>query len=206
MPGGMCAFISVIMAGRLSTIVQPKYLMVGAFGVIAIAMYRLTSLTPDVSFQWVAIQRAIQMSAMPFLFVPVTSVSYIGLPPDKSGEASSLINVARNLGGSIGVAGAQTLLARREQFHQSRLTEHANSATEAYGRVAKQVADYFLSTGFSAVEAQRRAVAWIGQTIASQAVLMSYIDIFAVLAVFAICMSPVPLLLRSVKGQQPEET
>jgi DHA2 family multidrug resistance protein len=176
--------------------------MMGAFSVIAIAMYRLTSLTPDVSFEWVAIQRTIQMAAMPFLFIPVTAVSYIGLPPEKSGEASSLINVARNLGGSIGVATAQTLLARREQFHQTRLGEHIHSAAQAYLSSVTKATHYFQTHGFGAADAQRRAVAWIGQTVASQSALLSYIDVFSVLALFAICMSPVPLLLRSAKGGQ----
>jgi DHA2 family multidrug resistance protein len=181
----------------LSTIIPPKYLLIGAFCTIALAMYRLTSLTPDVSFGWVATQRAIQMIAMPFHFVPVTAVSYIGLPPEKSGEASSLINVFRNLGGSIGVATAQTLLARREQFHQARLAEHINSSREIYSDISRQVENYFISHGAVAVDAQHRAIASIGSTIQAQVALLSYIDLFAVLEVFAICMVPVPLLLRT---------
>lgn len=201
MPGGLCAFVSVLLAGRLSTVVPPKYLMTIAFLVIAVAMYRFTALTPQVSFGWVALERAIQMSAMPFLFVPVTAVSYIGLPPDKSGEASSLINVARNLGGSIGVATAQTLLARREQFHQTRLAEHINPTSQAYVAAAKRAASQLTSYGFSAADAQRRAMALIGQTITSQVALLSYIDVFAMLALLAVCMAPIPLLLKSTKGK-----
>jgi DHA2 family multidrug resistance protein len=154
MPGGLCALVAVLAAGRLSTIIHPEYLLIGAFCTIALAMYRLTSLTPDISFDWIATQRAIQMIAMPFLFVPVTAASYIGLPPEKSGEASSLINVFRNLGGSIGVATAQTLLARREQFHQARLAEHINSSGEIYSDVSRQVENYFISHGAVAIDAQ----------------------------------------------------
>ena len=201
MPGGLCALVTVVMAGRLSSVLQPKYLMTGAFCVIAISMYRFTGLTPQVSFGWVAFERAIQMSAMPFLFIPVTAVSYIGLPPDKSGEASSLINVARNLGGSIGVAMAQTLLARREQFHQTRLAEHISSTSQAYVAAAKQLASHFMSYGLGAADAQRRAMAAIGQTITSQVALLSYIDVFAILALLGVCMAPIPLLLQSTKGK-----
>jgi DHA2 family multidrug resistance protein len=201
MPGGLCAFVTVLIAARLSSVVQPKYLMTGAFIAIAIAMYRLTALTPQVSFGWVALERAIQMSAMPFLFVPVTTVSYIGLPPDKSGEASALINVARNLGGSIGVAAAQTILVRREQFHQARLAEHINPTSEAYLSALKRATDHFMAYGMNTVDAQRRAIALVGQTITSQVALLSYIDVFAVLALLAIRMAPIPFLLKTLKGK-----
>jgi DHA2 family multidrug resistance protein len=177
--------------------VQPKYIMIGGFAMIAIAMYRLTGLTPQISFGWMALERSLQMAAMPFLFIPVTAVSYIGLPPDKSGEASSLINVARNLGGSIGVATTQTLLARREQFHQTRLAEHISPSSQAYLAALKQATNHFIATGTGAFDAQRRAVALIGQTIASQVAILSYIDVFFVLGVFTVCMIPIPLLLKS---------
>jgi DHA2 family multidrug resistance protein len=202
MPGGMCAFVSVLLAGRLSGMVQPKYMMMAAFFAIAIGMYRFTALTPQVSFGWVALERAIQMAAMPFLFVPVTAVSYIGLAPNKSGEASSLINVARNLGGSIGVASAQTILARREQFHQTRLSEHISSTSGAYIAAVKQATIHFVSQGMGVVDAQRRAVALIGRTVAGQVALLSYIDVFAVLTVLAVCMVPLPLLLKSTSGKE----
>jgi MFS transporter, DHA2 family, multidrug resistance protein len=202
MPGGLCALVTVVIAGRLSGAVQPKYLMIGGFAMIAIAMYRLTGLTPQVSFGWIALERSLQMAAMPFLFIPVTAVSYIGLPPDKSGEASSLINVARNLGGSIGVATTQTLLARREQFHQTRLAEHISPTSQAYLAAIKQATANFMSHGTGTVDAQRRAVALIGQTITSQVAILSYIDVFFALGVLALCMMPIPLLLKSTTGSR----
>lgn len=58
-PGGLCALVTVVMAGRLSSVLQPKYLMTGAFCVIAISTYRFTGLTPQVSFGWMAFERAI---------------------------------------------------------------------------------------------------------------------------------------------------
>ena len=78
--------------------------MAGALIVIALSLRHFTDLTPDLDFWWFAWARAFQMAALPFLFLAVTSYSYVGLPPGKSGQASALINVARNLGGSIGVS------------------------------------------------------------------------------------------------------
>ncbi len=68
--------------------------------------------------------RIYQMIGLPFLFIPITTASYSNLRPEQTNQASALINVARNLGGSIGVSLATTELAQRSQFHQSRLAEH----------------------------------------------------------------------------------
>ena len=119
------------------------------------------------------------MAALPFLFLTVTSYSYVGLPPGKSGQASALINVARNLGGSIGVSASQTLLAWREQFHQSRLAEDVYPSSLAYARTLRLAAADFAHHGTSTADAQHQAIAWIGQALANQAQLMSYADVFA---------------------------
>ena len=90
-------------------------------------MWYSTSLVPDASFSYFATVRVFQTVGMPFMFIPINSVAYTGLPPQKTGEASALINVARNLGGSIGVSLANTELVQRSQFHQSRLVENLDS-------------------------------------------------------------------------------
>ena len=59
-----------------------------------------------------------------------------------------------------------------------------------------------MSHGFAAIDAQRRAIAWIGQVMTDQVALLSYIDVFAVLALFALCAAPLPLLLRSTDGEK----
>ncbi|MBV9587966.1 MAG: EmrB/QacA family drug resistance transporter, partial [Hyphomicrobiales bacterium] len=157
-----------------------------------------TSLTPDVNFAWFALARVFQMMAIPILFLTITSYSYVGLPPEKSSQASALINVARNLGGSIGVSMAQTILARREQFHQARLAEHVSSSSIAYRDTLHQASDYFAAHGATGPDAQSRAIAWVGQTLMNQAAYLSYIDVFAALAALAALLVPVAFLLRRV--------
>ena len=144
------------------------------------------------------------MAAIPVLFLTITSFSYVGLPPEKSSQASALINVARNLGGSIGVSMAQTLLARREQFHQSRLGEHIFPSSLQYQQTLRQVGAYFTSHGGSAADSQSRAVGWVGQTVANQAAYLSYIDVFAALGLLALVMIPVAFTLSRVDlGRRP---
>ena len=198
MPGGFVALVTMAIAGRISGFVQPRYLMAGAMITIAVAMYHFTSLTPDVNFGWFALARVFQMMAIPMLFLTITSYSYVGLPPEKSSQASALINVARNLGGSIGVSMAQTLLARREQFHQARLSEHVSASSVAYRETLREAGNYFAAHGATGPDAQSRAIAWIGETLINQAAYLSYIDVFAALAALAALLVPVAFLLKRV--------
>jgi MFS transporter, DHA2 family, multidrug resistance protein len=204
MPGGFASLVMMIVAGRMSSFIQPKYMMAAAMLAIALAMYHFTSLTPGASFAWFAVSRIFQMAALPVLFLTITSFSYVGLPPEKTGQASALINVARNLGGSIGVSLAQALLARREQFHQSRLSEHVFASSTQYQQTLRQAGSYFLNHGATAADSQSKAIGWVGQTIANQAAYLSYIDVFAALSLLALLLVPAAFLLRHVDlGRTP---
>ena len=198
MPGGFTALFMMILAGQISRYVQPRYLMAGALAAISVATLHFTNLAPNADFAWFAEARMAQMAALPMLFLTITSFSYVGLPPGKSGQAAALINVARNLGGSIGVSAAQTLLAQREQFHQSRLAENLYSSSLAYHHTLTQAASFFVGQGTSLGDARRQAVAWIGQSLTTQAAYLSYIDVFAALSLFAAVLIPIAFLLQKV--------
>lgn len=198
MPGGFVSLASMVAAGQVSRFDQPRCIMAGALIVMSVSMYHFTALSPDADFAWFAWARSFQVAALPFLFLTITSFSYVGLPPGKSGQASALINVARNLGGSIGVSASQTLLARREQFHQSRLTENFSPTSIPYAQTLKLAAQNFAQHGAGAANAQHQAQAWIGETLANQAAYLSYIDVFAVLALFALLLTPAAFLLQRV--------
>ena len=124
MPGGLVLMVVVAIAGQLTTRIQPKYLVACGMTIIAFAMYNLTQLSPDADFSYFVWARIYLAMGLPLLFIPITSTSYVDVPADKTNDASALINVARYLGGSIGVSFAGTVLAQREQFHHLRLVEH----------------------------------------------------------------------------------
>jgi DHA2 family multidrug resistance protein len=126
----------------------------------------------------------------------------VGLPPDKTGEASSLINVARNLGGSIGISLAGSMLARGAQAHQNYLTAHLVPSSPAY-QEALQAATAQLSTMLPLPEAQKRAFALIEQSVLQQATLLSYIDVFAGLALTAAALVPIAFLLLRPAREPP---
>jgi MFS transporter, DHA2 family, multidrug resistance protein len=116
------------------------------------------------------------------------------LPPQKTAQGSALINVARNLGGSISVALANAELVRRSQFHQSRLVDNLTQSSPTMQSAMHNLTQYFTQFG-SPVAAQARAFGYIGHLISDQAALLAYIDIFYTWAIISAALVPVVLIL-----------
>jgi len=161
-------------------------------------MWHLTGLNGDISYAYAAWSRIFLALGLPFLFLPVTTASYDGLPPDKINQGSALINVARNLGGSMGVALAQSILAQRQQFHQSRLIEHVAPSDIGYQQTIDAVTRFFRSQGSNASDAASQAIAWVGQTLQGQVDFLAYIDVFWMLAIIGVLMIPVALIIKPI--------
>ncbi|MBW5433281.1 DHA2 family efflux MFS transporter permease subunit [Bradyrhizobium canariense] len=202
-PGGIATLVLMPVVGRLVSSVQPKYLIMLGATIVAFSMWHLTGLTGDITYGYAAMSRIFLALGLPFLFLPVTTASYDGVPPDKTNQASALINVARNIGGSMGVALAQTILAQRQQFHQSRLIEHAAPSDLGYQQAIETMTRFFQAQGSNASDAAAQAVAWVGRTLQQQVDLLAYIDVFWTLAVIAVLMIPTAAVLRPIKLGAP---
>jgi MFS transporter, DHA2 family, multidrug resistance protein len=195
-PGGLVTMVMMVVVGRLG-FVQPRYLIAAGAAIACYAMVDLLRMTPDVDFWYFAWSRIYLGIGLPLIFIPITTASYDGIPPQKTDQASALINLARNFGGSIGVALSQTVLARREQFHQSRMVEHLGSWNPFYNDTLSHIQAYLngrAATGSSS----GTSTAIIGRLVQSQATILAYIDVFVTLGVIAMLMVPLALTLRSV--------
>jgi DHA2 family multidrug resistance protein len=198
-PGGIVTMLMMFVVGRISGKEQPKYMIIAGALVVAAAMYDLTRVYSDVGFWFFASSRMLLGIGLPLIFLSIMAASYNGIPPDKTDQASALINAARNTGGSIGVSLAANVLAHREQFHQSRLIEHALPSSPQYQDTLHQLTNYFAAHGASLAQAQSQALAWIGQTVQAQSSLLAYIDVYWVLMLVSLCAVPLALSLRNVK-------
>jgi DHA2 family multidrug resistance protein len=174
--GGCLTLFVMPFAGLLTgRVIQPRWLLMVSVSISGLALLHMSHLNLQMSFWNVSWARAYQAMALPFLFIPVSAVSFVGVPRDRSNEGSAIINLTRNLGGSFGVSLATSLLAWRTQFHHARLTEHVTAATDLHGRTLAQIA----------------------RVIQTQAQIMSYLDVFHVLGVTALVVMPIVLLLPS---------
>ena len=198
-PGGVVTMAMMFVVGRLAARVQPKYLIIVGAGVIALSMYAMTNVYADLGFWFMSRSRMLLGIGLPLIFVPIMAASYDGIPPDKTDQASALINAARNTGGSIGVSIVSNVLTHREQFHQNRLIEQVVPSNMPYQNTLQQLTAYFEAHGYSLAQAHDQAMQWIGTQVQTQASFLSYVDAFWVLMLIALAAVPLALTLRNVK-------
>ena len=107
--------------GFLVARVDPRWMIVYGFAMCSAALFTMLTLDLQVSYSYIAWLRVFQAAGLAFLFIPINTLSYNGIPMTKNNDVSGLTNLARNIGGSMGTAFFVTMLARRQQFHQNRL-------------------------------------------------------------------------------------
>ncbi len=204
-PGGMATLISLPIAGRLVTKVNPKGLL--CFGIIvnAYATYLMSNFTLTADFATVILPRVVLGIGMGFFFIPLTTLTMSGISKEDMGNASGIYNLLRNLGGSFGVAFVTTILARRAQYHQAHLIEHLTPYDFAYQSAVKQGTQSFSSKGYAAVQAQQGGLSNIYHELLRQASMMSFNDAFHLVCLIMICILPLVALMRAGKTPvQPE--
>jgi DHA2 family multidrug resistance protein len=198
-PGGLVTMAMMVVVGRVSGRVQPKYLIVAGAAFTALSMHDLTNVYGDLDFWFFATSRTTLGVGLPLIFIPIITASYEGIPANRTDMASALINAARNTGGSMGVSLASNVLAHHEQSHQAQLVGKVIPSSPQYQDTLHQATQYFLAQGGSLAQAQRQAFAWIGQQVQTQAAFLAYVDVFWVLMLLALAAIPLALTLRNVK-------
>jgi DHA2 family multidrug resistance protein len=181
MPGGFVIMALMPLVGFLVRKVQPKYLIAFGFIIIGGAMANLGGIVPDISFRALVFARIFQAAGFAFLFVPISTLAYSKLPKGKSNNASALINLMRNLGGSVGISLATTLLARRSQIHQEHLVSNLTPTSPMFQGRLHAITQRLMTHGLDSVTAGKQALANIYRAVDTQANMLSYLDIFMVL-------------------------
>lgn len=191
MPGGLLLVAVLPLIGRILNRVDLR-LMIGTGIMLAgLAMWWMTNFYGDVSFDALALGRIYQYCGVAFLFLPINALGFRDVPKDQTSYGSALINLARNFGGSVGIAYSSTLVTRRMQFHQSRLVGNLQSLNPAYAELMQR-----LGHATHAAAGSPATLARAFQMAQQQASLLSYLDGFKALAVIFLVLLPVALLAR----------
>jgi DHA2 family multidrug resistance protein len=199
-PGGFAIMALMPVVGALVGRVDPRWLITFGLVVTSFGLYAMTHFYLDIDYATIAWVRAYQSMGLAFLFIPINTVAYLGITPDKSNNASAIINMMRNLGGSVGIALATTLLARRQQYHQSMLVEHVTPWNSAYDTTISSLQSVFSAAGANAADATQHAQAFLYQMVQRQATMLSFIDTFWILAILFAAMVPLVFLMRRPRG------
>jgi MFS transporter, DHA2 family, multidrug resistance protein len=195
-PGALLMILLMPVVGMLVARIQARWLIFWGFLLRGLAVYHMTDVDLQIGFGTAAMYRVWQSFGIALLFIPINTASYIGVPDEKGGEVSGTINLLRNVGGSIGISMVETLLVRREQFHQNLLIAHVSPAQQSFRTLRSDMSAELFHRGLSHSQAAHQATLRIYQSVITQATVLSYVDVAWLLAIICFAMMPLALLLK----------
>jgi len=196
-PGGLVLVFMMPVAGMLlQTKVDPRLLVSIGFLGTCITLHMMSIIYLQIDFHTVVLLRMIQVIFMPLIFIPISTLNYIGVPREKSNQVSGLSNFSRNLGGSIGTSLLSTFLARQNQMHQTALASHTDPSNPGYVAMLNSLTSVYVSRGFDAVTAGQKALTAMYQNMIAQAGVMSFENAFWCMSLLIGCLVPLPFIMR----------
>jgi MFS transporter, DHA2 family, multidrug resistance protein len=200
-PRGIGSIISMIIIGRLVGKIDSRYLIIFGFIVLAYSTYMFSDINLQISMGSIVWPSIISGLAMGFVFVPLTTTAMGTLSNEQMGNASGVYNLMRNTGGSIGIAAMTTMLARGGQIHQAAMVSHLTPYDPAFQQRMQQIQGA-LATQMNPGAAQQQAYATIYGTAARQAMVMSYVDNFRIMAFLCVICIPLVFFFKRVKARK----
>ena len=198
-PGGIMVMLMMPVVGILVTRVDPRWLIVYGFSVSAAALFTMLTLSLDVSYSYIAWLRVFQAAGLAFLFIPINTLSYLGIPMTKNNDVSGLTNLARNIGGSVGTASVVTILARRQQFHQDRLGTLMTQNSAVMQNQLDRMGRYLVEHGgkvSSLTQGKALAQGNLYSQLLRQASMLAYLDVIKVLALAMLFLIPLVFIMK----------
>lgn len=198
MPQGLCMVMSLGLAGFLGTKLNQKAVL--AVGIIMMAasaaLMARFNLTTD--FRTVVYALCLQGASAGLIFVPVSVLSFTGVSNDKMGNATALWNLLRNIGGSVGIGIVMTLISRGAQTHQNYMVDHLTPLDKGYQLTMERVTPLLDLKGFAG-----GAEASVYGQLVRQATMVSFTDVFYLLAFMMLACVPLVFLMKSSNGNAP---
>ena len=202
--GGIALMLLFPVAGALAPKFDPRWLVAFGFILTTWGLWRMTDLNLNVSFGMAVSWRMVIALGLPFLFIPINTLCFVGIPQEKYNEISGMSAFMRNLGGSVGISFITTILARTSQQHLAMLganTVNGNSPFETYR--AGMAAAWMQRTGGARPDGLQHAGAQIYGMAQIQARLLAYVDSIWVMVALTAILIPLPFLMRRPKKNAP---
>ena len=183
-PRGIGSFIGMTVIGRVLHRFDPRKFL--GFGLLlgAATLFQLSRLSLDAGYWDFFWPQFIQGFSLAMLFIPLTTITMSGIPREGMGNATSLFNLLRNLGGGIGIAGVTTMVSRYQQIHINALGADVTANSPATRALLLKMKSPHQGYGVLFGMVQR------------QATILSYVDVFQTLAIIFLAMTPLVLLMR----------
>ncbi len=196
-PAGFAMMVMMPIAGRMvGKVKDARVLVAVGYAAVAAGLYNLTRLDLDVAFGQLVLFRVLQVLGLAFIFIPISTLNYVGVPREKNNQISSFSNFARNIGGSAGTAMLTTFLQRTSQTHQATLGANAVAGGLAYTGYIDRTRNALMGLGQGATQASQSAAARAYVMLGREANMLSYQNAFWLLSVIMACLVPLPFIMR----------
>jgi len=203
-PGGLMSMIAMPIAGRLVTKMNPRVLLGSGVAMTAFSIFMMAKFSLFADFDAIVWPRIVMGFGMGLLIVPLMTLTMSWVKKEDMGNASSIFNFTRMLGGSFGVAFASTVLSRRVQFHHSHLAGNMSLLDRNFQVALPQVSQTLQDQGFAPALLDPGSLGTIYKELMRQATMLAFNDTFYVLAVAMTCSILLLLLMRSSEHQEEE--
>ncbi len=201
-PGGVANLLTMPIVGRFLHRYNPKVFVIIGIFLTAYSTLLMAGFTLGVDFATVLWPRIFMGVGMGMLFIPLTTLTIAGIKKEDMGNATAIYNLIRNIGGSIGIAIVTTMVSRRSQFHQSRLIEQLTPYDSMYALRAKQGADLLQQNGIDPSSANHGGLGIMYENMIRQASMLSFADVFYLLAWMMIILIPLVLFMKNTGETQ----
>ena len=203
MPRGLFSFLVMPLVGVLIGKMEPRLMLGFGIGLSTLSLWNFAHLNLNAGYWDFFWPMIMQGAAMGFVFIPLTTITNGDVPKEKMGNATSIFNLMRNIGASVGISMTATMLARHNQVHSNTLGANITSFSEEMRNVYEQFVHAFIAAGSDPVTAARQAYGAISGMIQRQAAMMSFNDVFMFLAYMFAAMLPLILIMKKPKHSGP---
>ncbi len=195
-PGGALIMVTMPVVGFLVSRVDTRYLIAFGCTISASSLLVMAGWNLQLDFRHAVLGRMMQAFGLAFLFIPINVSAFSYVPRELTNMGTGIINLARNIGASVGLATVTTLLERRTQAHQARLMDHVNSMNPALNNMVNETAGTLMTHGASASQATAQAHGMILNLIQRQATMMAFLDNFKLLGIIFFAVIPIMVMMK----------
>lgn len=195
-PRGLGSFLMMPVVGTILGRLDPrKVLAVGLVGA-SWSLFALSHLNLNAGYWDIFWPQFIQGASLALLFVPLTTATMDPIPKQEMGNATSMFNLMRNIGGSIGIATGTTYLARHEQIHTNVLGANIWAGNPRTQQVLQGVQANMMAHGADAVTARHQAYGALWGMVQQQSAMQSFVDTFAGMGIVFLLVLPFLFLMK----------
>ncbi len=201
-PGGLAVMVMMPIVGILLSKFQPRWLVIVGVLITSASLFYMSTFNLEISYGIAARARVYQSLGMAFLFVPINTMAFYFIPKEKTNSATGIINLARNIGGSVGISAVTTMLARGSQTHQQILAANVNPLNPAYRQMMAGTTGALMAGGASHAQAVAEAHGILYGMVQRQASMLAFVDNFRLLGIGAAVIIPLMFLMKKISPQK----